>query len=278
MESHIDDAIRDFYVYLHKDKNAGTPFYVGKGTRRRAYTKNGRNIYWKEKVEELNNEYDVEIVKDNLTESEAYELETELIKKYGNKWEEGGLLVNQTEGGDIFDGDLTISIEFSFEDIRKNIEKVLEGKIEGFSELPQEVKDEYVDRLIESSEEPTDFKNITKDEQNDFINSVLSKLDEFKEQYKELIGEDDSGEEITETFLEGSLDNLFTTLSKSIKLYKRRKMSFRELATHFQDLIWDIESDVEKPDENEDEEILMLGQDVLSFFAPLLDNLIESTE
>lgn len=84
----------DFYVYAYIREN-GSPYYIGKGTGRRAYQKNKKthkfvNVPKKEKIIILFN---------NLTEEFALKKEKELILKYGRKID-GGILVNITEGGE----------------------------------------------------------------------------------------------------------------------------------------------------------------------------------
>lgn len=273
--SYIDDVCRTFYVYLHKDKKTKTPFYVGKGTGNRAYDTDGRNCDWHQKVKELNEEYNIKIVKDNLSESEAWELEAELIKKYGRKWTNEGPLVNLTEGGDIFTGDtLSISVEINVDDgnMRGFHEKYLESKLEGFSELSKEEKEYLIDKWIERLKEPTNFKNLTIEEQKDFIKLIKPKINEFIIRYKELGGKIDRGE--GETYLEGSINDLLTTVKKTISLYNKRRISFRELATYLEKSHDYLEDDVEGPDEKDNEEIITLGQDILSFFNSALDSII----
>ena len=272
-ECYIDDVRRTHYVYIHKDKKTGEPFYVGKGTGKRAYTTDKRSYYWQKKVEEFNNEYDIEILEDKLSETEAYELEAELIKKYGREMYEGGGLVNMTEGGDEFSGDgLTISLEVSAEEIAR---KYIEKNIKNFSEFLQEEQDKYIKMFTEKMSQPTKFKNITKKEQKEFINLIKPKIDEFSNRYKEIIGEIDYESEEGETFLEGSIDNLLTTITKAVNRYNRRVVSFREFATFFEDLLVDIESDIEEPEDRDKEAVIALSNDILAFFNPMLDNLIE---
>jgi hypothetical protein len=82
----------NFYVYGHFDK-AGNCFYIGKGTDRRAWSKD-RHSVWIYYVETcLLNEYTVEIIKDGLTEDEAFLVESELISQYGKElinWQNEG--------------------------------------------------------------------------------------------------------------------------------------------------------------------------------------------
>jgi hypothetical protein len=82
----------DFYVYFHINDETGKVFYVGKGRANRAHSKQGRSIYWKNYTNKY--KYHVDIIDQNLTESEAYRLEIEYIKNIGLS-----NLVNMTEGG-----------------------------------------------------------------------------------------------------------------------------------------------------------------------------------
>lgn len=87
---------RDYYVYFHRDK-AGSIFYVGKGTKRRANSLD-RHPAWKKYVaEHLLGEYTVEIHADGLTEDQAEELESALISEYGEQ------LINWFNAGRTFD-------------------------------------------------------------------------------------------------------------------------------------------------------------------------------
>lgn len=86
-----------FYVYLHKDYS-GNVFYVGKGCGNRAWSKHGRNPYWKNKVGKLKY-WSVEIVHCDLQEWAAFEIESDLIHLYGLKNTGDGELVNLSFGG-----------------------------------------------------------------------------------------------------------------------------------------------------------------------------------
>ena len=71
-----------FYVYVHKDMN-GNIFYVGKGTRDRAWKSKdrARHHVWHRYIKKLNGKYEIEIVKEGLEEEKALALEEELIEK-----------------------------------------------------------------------------------------------------------------------------------------------------------------------------------------------------
>lgn len=83
----------DYYVYEYFIKENNDVFYVGKGTRNRAW-KDTRNAA----CEQIKQEYEWEIrkVKENLTEEEALELEKQLITQYRKR---GDFLTNILPGG-----------------------------------------------------------------------------------------------------------------------------------------------------------------------------------
>lgn len=82
-----------FYVYTHKRQDNGEVFYVGKGTGRRAWSSNGRSERWKSIADNFG--FDVEIIHENLTQSEAFEIEVYEISKAKEKYE----LANIAKGG-----------------------------------------------------------------------------------------------------------------------------------------------------------------------------------
>lgn len=82
----------DFYVYVSKKASDGSVFYVGKGRGRRAWTQK-RNTFWRN----VANKHGVvtEIVKSDMSESDAFAYEKELIAQLGR-----ANLCNFTDGGD----------------------------------------------------------------------------------------------------------------------------------------------------------------------------------
>lgn len=71
--------MKEFYVYQHKIPSTGEIFYIGKGKGNRAFSK-VRNKYWHKIAGK--HEYVVELVKENMTEVEAFKLEEDLIKSH----------------------------------------------------------------------------------------------------------------------------------------------------------------------------------------------------
>lgn len=84
-------------MYLHKKKTNGEVFYVGKGTKGRAWLFKNRNQLWTKIYEKYGCE--VEILADNLQEWYAYELETSLIDYHGKIVDGDGTLANFADGG-----------------------------------------------------------------------------------------------------------------------------------------------------------------------------------
>lgn len=71
----------EYCVYRHVRLDKNTPFYVGKGKGGR-YKSTLRNKYWHRIVNKYN--YKIEIIKDNLSEKEVFDLEQKIIKLYKN--------------------------------------------------------------------------------------------------------------------------------------------------------------------------------------------------
>jgi hypothetical protein len=83
----------EFYVYAYF-RGDGTPYYIGKGKGGRAYLRRRKG------VKPPKNKNLVKILKDNLTEKEAWEWEVDLISILGRKDLGTGCLRNKTDGGE----------------------------------------------------------------------------------------------------------------------------------------------------------------------------------
>ena len=87
------------HLYLHTKKGTSEVFYVGIGNAKRPYYKGKkRNKFWKSIVSKYG--YEITILADNLTWTQACDMEIYLIGYYGRRDLGTGTLVNHTDGGD----------------------------------------------------------------------------------------------------------------------------------------------------------------------------------
>ena len=81
-----------YYVYAYLRESDQTPYYIGKGSGLRAWLKHNLN---KPKNKKL-----IVILEHNLTELGAFALERRMIRWYGRKNNNTGILRNLTDGGE----------------------------------------------------------------------------------------------------------------------------------------------------------------------------------
>jgi len=82
-----------FYTYAYLRENR-TPYYIGKGSRKRAYTRSKRDI------KPPKDKSRIILLKQNLTEEEAFRHEIYMIAVFGRKDLGTGILHNKTDGGE----------------------------------------------------------------------------------------------------------------------------------------------------------------------------------
>jgi hypothetical protein len=146
------------YRHIRCDKNE--PFYIGIGkTKKRAYSKKGRNNHWKNITSK--SDYEVDILFDGVSWDFAKEKEKEFILIYGRKDIGTGVLCNMTDGGDgtlgrVFDGSIYAGIPRS-EDTKMKISKAHKGK---------KLSKDHIEKIRESKVGKNNFfygKNLSKE-------------------------------------------------------------------------------------------------------------------
>jgi len=102
----------NFYVYSYLRED-GTPYYIGKGHKLRAWLKTKKEIQPPKNLEKI------VIVEANLTEIGALALERRLIRWYGRKDNNTGILRNKTDGGEGVSG-ASLELKLKRSEIRKS--------------------------------------------------------------------------------------------------------------------------------------------------------------
>ena len=87
----INNSMKQKYYVYEWLREDGTPYYIGKGEGFRAYAKRPYKPL---------DESRIHIIKDNMLEEDAFNLEKELIAKYGRQDLGTGILKNKTDGGE----------------------------------------------------------------------------------------------------------------------------------------------------------------------------------
>lgn len=205
---------RGYYVYVHKDCATGDVFYVGKGHGQRAWNTKSRNSKWESKVASLSHGWQVEIVQDDLSENEAFDLEISLIEKYGGPQALGGKLTNEALGGE---SSLEIHLGFQFGDNGWS-QAYFNARL--FKQFPREKEEALVQ------------------EYNESLNSIYHEIDIFKD---EAFNQDD--EKLIE--IADNLECFAGSLMDFNRDFLRRRISWKELSISVEETIEDIECDLE---------------------------------
>lgn len=92
----VASAKEKFYVYVHSRLSTGEPFYIGKGSAKRAYSTRGRNRYWSRIVSKDGGFY-ASLLISGVDEDLSMIVEMESIDLFRRR---GCSLVNMTDGGD----------------------------------------------------------------------------------------------------------------------------------------------------------------------------------
>ena len=113
--------VKEFYVYRHIRLDTGEPFYVGKGSGRRAYDMRWARNKRHRAIQGVS-EVKSQIIEDGLSEQEAFALEIEMIAVYKCL---GYCSTNFTVGGT---GGATRTGKKHTEETKRKISVTLQGK------------------------------------------------------------------------------------------------------------------------------------------------------
>jgi hypothetical protein len=213
-----DGIKRGYYVYLHKDHVTGDIFYVGKGYDRRAWDSERRNDEWKKKVSSLLDGWDIEIVEDNLSEIEAFELEAELVDRYGGTASNGGKLTNWLPGGE---HPVSISISFPLDD-------------NGWSAAYYEARS---------------FKVLPRREQEEIAVSVTKQLKLIIDRLSCLEEKADANEDENLSDIVSNVEIIIGSLSDTSSDFIRHRISWKDFGIGLEDTLDELEWEMEDTSE-----------------------------
>ena len=111
------------YEYRLPESDGGHTYYVGQGTYNRPYKSHPYRGHKRNTCIKPKDKNQIVIIKDNLTEQEAKDLEIELIAKHGRIDLGEGYLINQTDGGEGTKGWI------ASEETKRKISKAHKGRI-----------------------------------------------------------------------------------------------------------------------------------------------------
>lgn len=138
------------YAYLRKD---GTPYYIGKGKKERAYKKSGKEI------KPPKNKSRIIFLKQNLNEEEAFKHEIYMIFIFGRKDLGTGILHNRTDGGEGKSGYKCT------DETKRKISSANRGRNKNLTEKLRNILSESGKKAgLKTLEEKTGLHSLSKDE------------------------------------------------------------------------------------------------------------------
>jgi hypothetical protein len=146
----------------------------GSGTNTVGEQKTRRHKAWLEKIAALGNDWEVVIVREDLSETEAFAAEEELCTLHGGAACDGGKLVNQVPGGE---NPISVSISV---DVSDSLGRWLEAyaSFRKFKDLPRNNQEEFIQRLANSFRPSVKaIEELEENEPSEAVSDSLSDLD-----------------------------------------------------------------------------------------------------
>lgn len=183
-------------LYRHLKIN-GEVFYIGIGKNiKRAHSKVNRNKYW----QNITNKYDyeVQVLKSDLTWEDACELEIILISYYGRKDLKTGTLCNMTDGGEgtlgrktSIESNIKRSLKMTGRKFSQNHKDLLRNKKLGTKQSTEQIKNRGIlktktivntvtNETYDSLEILTIKININKETMRKKLNGILKNNTNYK--------------------------------------------------------------------------------------------------
>ena len=251
-----------YYVYVHINPITKQPFYVGKGKGRRSNTANGRNDEWLKTVKDLNGDYDTKIIKEHLTETEAFDLENEKIEEYGLK-KDGGTLVNKINSPGYyrtFAGWIKLNFNLSSE---PNDEE--SGIISDRLHMANEIEIE-IQRNISNKKTPV--SSLTNKQKSKVINEICLRFNDWVTQNKYLPKDslDISMGNNPMKFLDDDY------IPQVIEAYKNNKIDDESFYHFFNNELIGLKIRIEKVSSSyTNDKLIKLGRDIITYCDNILN-------
>tara|TARA_R110001606_G_scaffold388956_2_gene554644 strand:- start:1266 stop:1973 length:708 start_codon:yes stop_codon:yes gene_type:complete len=194
--------MNEHYVYIHLNPSTNEIFYVGKGKGHRKTNQTSRNRKWIEYVSKLSEPFKVLVLKDNLSEKKALELEKKVLNKIDFHYNDLTTNIAESEP----DLDSGIFIQFAFNESNSSSNEKLQFRFEKMSDneiiktlldFPNELKfselkkefDEIYDSFHDNYDELEEIDEDVFIDIESALDSINDLIDEYKVSDKENITE-----------------------------------------------------------------------------------------
>ncbi|MBO6880021.1 hypothetical protein [Winogradskyella sp.] len=187
--------MNDYYVYIHLNPTTNEIFYVGKGKGHRKTAKTSRNEKWVEYVSKLTEPHKVLVLKENLSERDALDLEKKVLKKIDFHYDD--LTTNIAESEPEWNDDSGILIKLDFRNIFSESDKKVSCRFQNLTDneiikslldFPNEIKLSEIQKEFDSI---YDFFHDNYDELEEIdddmfldIESALDSINDLIDEYK----------------------------------------------------------------------------------------------